>query len=312
VIAIKVFDKSLSPLTTFLEGEFSNLSYTQTLGEIGDCSFALDFTNAKVTEANLQHYNRLQVMEDDTVLWSGFIAQKTVKFNLVEVRCKELIGILKKRLTDSCTLNGQAGAAIGVLLGIVNSGAPSGIVMGEQDVTAAVNMTYDRQDAFSILTSIAAAVDAQFEVTTDGELNFKMQIGRDLSATVIFRYNVGQIAQANILKFEVDDSGDEIVTKAYGKSSSLGSTQTAAALQTQFGLLEAFRNFQVANTQSDLDALTASLLTGPTYSPAIDLAPSVPDNFSVGDTVRVQIANKLIALDDAYYYCVINCWAERR
>lgn len=301
MIVLKVYDKSFSPLIAFVEGEFSGLQYSQAIGEIGDSSFALDLSNSKVTEANLRHYNRVEVLEDGTVLWAGFIARKTVRFNIVEVRCKGLIGILKKRLVGSAyTMGGPAGQQVSALLAGLNATEDTGISFSEEDVSFVINQTFERQDALSILNSVAAAATAQFEVTSGRQLNFKTQIGRDLSGSVVLRYNVSQVAQANILKFEVDDDGDAIVTKGYGKSGALGSTQEDTTLKANFGLLETFRDFRVANLQADVDGLTRSLITGPAYSPAIDLASTVTDNFSVGDTVRVQIRNKLIDLDDAY------------
>jgi hypothetical protein len=298
---LKLYDKAFSPLTTFLEGEYSGLEYRQTLGEVGDCGFVLDLSNPKVTDANLRHYNRLEVIEDGVVQWVGFITQKTVKLSVVEIKAKGLIGLLKKRLVGSgYTASGDAGLAVSSLLGTINVTEDTGITFGEEDIINSVNLTFERQSAFDAIKKIADTVGAQFEVTTTRKLNFKTQVGSDLSSSVVFRYNSGQVSQANILRFEVEDDGDAIITKAYGKSSTLSSSQENTSLKANFGVLEGFRDFRVANTQASLDGLTSSLCQGPLFSPSIELTPTVADNFTVGDVVRIQLKNKLINLDDSY------------
>jgi 5-carboxymethyl-2-hydroxymuconate isomerase len=298
---LKIYDKSFAPLTTFLDGEFSGLEHRQALGEVGDCSFVLDLSSPKVNEANLRHYNRMEVIEDGVVRWVGYIAQKTVRLSVVEVKAKGLIGLLKKRLVGSgYTASGDAGAAISSLLSTMNATEDTGITFGTEDISATVNLTFEYQSAFDVIKRIAATVGAQFELTAGRQLNFKTQVGQDLSTSVVVRYNSGQVSQANILRFEVEDDGAPITTKAYGKSSSLSSTQENAPLMAEFGLLEGFRDFRVANTQTSLDGLTASECQGPLFSPRIELTPSVADNFNVGDVIRLQLKNKLIDLDGNY------------
>lgn len=298
---VRISNKTFTPLATFLEGEFSNLDYRQTLGEVGDCSFVLDLSNPKVIDANLRHYNRLEVIEDGVVQWVGFIAQKTVKLSVVELKCKELIGLLKKRLVGSgYTASGAAGTAVSSLLATINAAEDTGIAFGTEDVAATVNLTFERQSAFDAIKKIADTVGAQFEITTDRKLNFKTQVGSDLSSSVVFRYNSNQVSQANILRFEVQDDGDAIITKAYGKSDSLSSSQENTSLKASFGVLEGFMDFRIANTQASLDGLTTSECQGPLFSPQIELTPTVADNFNVGDVVRIQLKNKLVDLDDSY------------
>jgi hypothetical protein len=114
------------------------------------------------------------------------------------------------------------------------------------------------------------------------------------------KYNVNQISASNILQFRVDDNGDNIVTKSLGKSSALVSTKENVTLKNKFGVLEKFRDFRVANSQQVLDDFTDAEILGEQYSPQIDLNPSAPDNFKVGDTVKVVLKNALVDINDNF------------
>lgn len=301
MIQIKIYDKSYNVLTKFNTGEFTALEYKKTMGQIGDASFGLDIANSKVTETTLRSYNRLEILDGGVVLWAGYIVAKQITFNQVTIRCKELIGILAKRLTpDAYTLTGNAGTAIGTLLAMVNAGENTGITMGETDVTTAINMTFNQQEVLSAIQNIADNVGAQFRVTEDRKLIFKLAIGTDKSSSVKFEYNTIQPQQANILKFQVEDNSDSIVTKSFGSNSTLNSAQEDATLKSTYGLLEKFNSFTQANNQTNLDALTASKIKGSLYSPALELAPGELDNFDVGDVVSINIKNKLVLIKDTF------------
>lgn len=301
MIQIKLYDKSYTPLTTFNVGEFLNLQYKKTLGQIGDASFGINLSNTKVTDITLQNYNRIEISENGVIQWSGYIVSKQITFNEVSIRCKELIGILAKRLTpDAYVLSGATNTAVTTLLSMINGADDTGITAGVIDAPGTINMTFNRQDALSVLQSIADNVGAQFKVNDDRSLDFKASIGTDKSSTVKFEYNTLQPQQANIIKFNVEDNGEYIVTQSFGANSSLSSTQLDAVLSARYGLLEKFNNFSQANNQTNLDALTLSKIYGTLYSPTIDLIPGELDNFNVGDVVAINIKNKLVVINDAF------------
>lgn len=301
MIQIKIYNKSFTELTAFNAGEFGGLEYQKTLGEVGDASFTLDINNAKVTTANLQNYNRVEILSDGVVEWVGYIIKKETSFTVVQVRCLELTGILKKRLVPSAyTLSGNVSTAVGTLLSDINGDDDTGITLGDTDLTDSVNLTFERQDALSVLKSLADSVGAQFRLNTDKTLDFLSAVGQDLSASVLFTYRTTIPSQANILKFDVSDDGDAIITRSIGKSDTLSSTQDDAPLQTKYGVIEEFTNFRVANTQGNLDDLTAQKNADSLFSPSIELAPTVDDNFTIGDVVSVKIKNKLIDIDDTF------------
>lgn len=298
---IKIYDKSYTPITSFNTGEFTDLQYKKTINQIGDASFTLDISNSKVSMSSVQNYNRIEIIEDGIIKWSGYIIEKQITLNTVAIKCKELIGILSKRLTiDGYTINGNAGVGVAALLASINLIEDTGISMGTTDVTTNINLTFNRQDLLGALQSIADAVKGQFVITTDRKLNFMSNIGSDKSDSIQFEYNINQPQQANILKFNVNDGGDNIVTKAYGSNSTLNSTQTDNTLKDKYGILEKFNSFTQANNQTNLDALTLSLISDTLYSPSLDLIPMDNDDFDVGDIVKIKVKNKLVDIDDSF------------
>ncbi len=298
---IKIYDREYNPLTAFNVGDYGGLTYRKTVGQIGDASFTLDINNVKVTEVNLRNYNRIAIEEDGVVKWNGYIIDKKINFNQVTVQCKELIGILGKRLVpDAYTLSGDAGVAIATLLSYINGIEDVGIIMGETDVTTSINLTFNQQDALSILKNIADTVGAQFKINDDRTLDFMMNIGEDKSSDVILAYNILQPQLANLTAFDVDDNGDNIVSRSFGKTSTLTSMQDDSGLRGKYGLLEQFNPFDQANTQGNLDALVSSKLSDTLFSPTLNLTPGQDDNFEIGDLVTVKISNKLISIDDSF------------
>lgn len=301
MIQIKIYDKTYTPLTILNSGEFNALQYKETMGQIGDASFTIDIANTKITDITLRNYNRLEVLDGGVVMWTGYIVSKQITFNTVSVQCKSLIGILAKRLTSNAyVLTGNAGTAVATLLSAINAIEDTGITMGVTDVVATVNLTFNQQDVLTALQNIADAVGAQFVVNKDRTLDFKLSIGEDKSSSVKFEYNTIQPQQANIIKFNVEDNGDRVVTKSFGANTSLTSSQVDALLQAKYGLLEKFNSFTQANNQPNLDALTLSKIMDSLYSPALDLAPGELDNFNVGDVVAINIKNKLVVINGSF------------
>lgn len=301
MIQVKILDKSYAPLTTFNLGEINGLTYRNTMGQIGDASFVLDINNSKVTEENLRNYNRIEISTDGVINWVGYIIHKKINFNQVSVQCKELIGILGKRLvTNGYTMSGNAGVTISNLLNSINADEDTGISMGVTDVTTSINLTFNQQDVLSILQSISDTVGAQFKINPDRTLDFKTSVGNDISDEIRFEYNILQPQQANITNFDVDDSGENIVTRSYGVSNTLNSTQTDSALISKYGKLDIYNSFPQANSQTDLDNITHAKLMDTLFSPTINLVITEEDNFNIGDTVSIFLRNKLINIFDNY------------
>lgn len=301
MIQIKIYDKSYNPVTSFNTGEFTGLQYKKTLNQIGDASFTLSISNSKVSSESVQNYNRISIIENGVVRWNGYIIEKQITLNTVDIKCKELTGILAKRICDvGYVMNGNAGVLVSNILNAINSSDPTGITMGVTDVTTNINMTFSSQDILSILQNIASSTNSQFILNADRTLDFKSNIGTDKSTSVKFEYNILQTQQANILKFSVSDSGDSIVTRSFGNNATLSSTQIDTILKNKYGTLEKYNNFSQTNNQANLDAMTLSVISDTLYSPSLDLIPGTEDNFEIGDVVSINIKNKLVLIEDTF------------
>ena len=303
---IRLYDKDFNALTTLLisagASDYNNLEYKTSLGEVGQASFLVRLDNPKATTANLRHYNKVEILDDDdTPRWVGVIVKKQVRLNQVNVSCYSLLHLLEKRLTgDEDHATGAAGTKVAALLAATNADQVTGITAGTINVSTSVDITFNRSSLLQAIDSLAQATNAQMHVDAERQLHFLPQVGQDLSAIVTFRYNIDQIQNANILEFDVQDIGTEIASKTYGKADVLASIQEDSTLRTTFGLLEQSKNFREPNDQATLDALTAKANQADQFSPNITLSPKEADNFEVGDLVTVTIKNRLIDIEDVY------------
>lgn len=295
---ISIYNKNFTKLTTFTESDFTSLTHKRAKGEIGDASFIIRLSRNKMSATNLNLYNRIEIVEDGVKKFVGIITQKTVKLDTAEIKCRELPFILKKRLTaDAYTLSGSVNDMVTQLLADINATEATGITIGTLSGIGTINLTFNSADAWTVLKQICDSTGNQFEINTSRQLVVAPTIGTDKSSSVLFRYNVDQVANANMIGFEIEDDGEAIITKVYGKSDTLVSTQTDAGLVGQFGTLEKFRNFRVVNTQGVLDDFTLAEVSDRIYSPKIALKPNVPDNFEVGDLVKIKIKNQLVNIN---------------
>jgi len=298
---IKIYSKSYVELTTFFEFETTRTQYKKTVGKTGTAEFTIRLDNEKSTTDNLRHYNRISIIEDGVVKFWGIISELDIDLDVVRVRCLELVHILEKRIVgDDYATNGTASAVITDLMNQINADEDTGISIGNLAVSSTVNNVYNYADVLTILKSIGDSTSSQFFIDNDRKLNFLSEIGSDVSDTVIFEYDIDQKQSANILSFSVRDSGDSIVTKAFGKSDSRTSTQEDTAGQAKYGIIESYTDFRVANSQDDLDDFTNASLMQNEFSPDVKLSPRVEDNFEIGDKIRVKIKNKLVDIDDNY------------
>lgn len=300
MFVVKIYDNQFDELTEFLEGEYQNLTYDNRLGEVGSCSFLLQTKNTKVTEENIRHYNRVEVIENGFVEFVGYIVTKRVTLDIVEVRCLQLFNILKKRLYSG-TLTGNAGDAMITVLAAANATEDTGITAGDIVLSSTIDLTFDNLDVFSVLKSIAEKSSAQMLVDNDRNFNAKTTLGDDLSASVNVLYNINQPEQATLLKFEVSDDGTNIVTRAKAVSGSFTATKNDSALQSQYGILEAFSNIAVANDQDSTDDITEAQLKDANYSPRLDLNPLKANlEFNAGDKVHIDISSGLVNISGDY------------
>lgn len=300
---LKIYDKDFVPLTTLTEGvEFTKLSYKRALLEIGECEFTVKLESDKITTTNLEMYNRVEILDEGVVKFIGVIVRSNVNIDTATIRCREITYVLKKRILSAAYVaNGTIAVEAADVFTSVNGADPTGITLGSiADAFGSVNTTFNRANAFEVLKQIIRITGNEFRLENDRTFKIAATIGVDLSDTVIFRYEKNLVAASNILQFSVEDDGDNISTKVYGKSDAFTSTQQNAGLITKYGVLEKYRDFRVANTNGILDSFTLAEVSDRLFSPDLELDPRVGDVFDVGDTVRVILKNSLIDIDASY------------
>lgn len=299
---IRIYDRAMAPLTTLFPVDYNDLTYRDVLMGVGDASFTIRLDNAKTTIANLNHYNIVEVREDDgTPRWVGLIVKKAVTISTVSISCYGLAHILSKRVTDAAdTQNDAAGTVVENLLAAINASEDTNILAGDMTDSTNVQATFDRSPVLDAINKVTDASGGQWRINPDRTLDVLPQVGEDLSDDVVIQYQIGLISSANITMFSVDDDGTSIITKTYGKSDPLSSEQTDSALHTEFGLLEASENFRELDDQTSLDNVTMNNNKGQAFSPTLDLLPSVPDAFEAGDLISVKLSNGMIDIDDVY------------
>lgn len=303
---IKIYDKTFTLLTTLINGssssDFNNLQYKNKVNDIGDASFDVRVDNSKINTANLLHYNKIEVTDDDgTVRWTGLIVEKNISLNLINVKCYGLGYILNKRLIGASeTYNGQADTAITTLLANANAVEATGIIAGAISLATAVNLTFKRSKSWQAMKSVLDGADGQIVINNDRSLDFKTVVGTDLTASVIFRYERASPELANILKFNVNDGGRDIISKTYGESGAFTSNQENATIKNLYGLLEEYVNFRELNDQVTLDNSSINNNKDSQLSPSIQLSPDTTDNFEAGDIIAIKLDNDFVQLDGNY------------
>ena len=300
---IKIYNKSFSLLTTLVEADFTKMNYRRTLGEIGDASFSVRLDRQKITNENLNLYNRIEIIDDGVVKFLGVITRRLISIDTAEIRCREIGYTFKKRLLGAAyVVSGNVKDVVEDLLNDVNGAEDTGITIAADiaDAIGNVNTTFNQANAFDILKQITKPSGNQFEFTPDRTLRVLPQLGEDKSGSVIFKYNTGQVSASNILSFNIEDNGDDIITEMFGVSGAYSSVQEDSALTDQYGLLQGYKDFRVVNTQTVLDEFTLADVRDRIYSPDLNLTPKVDDDFEVGDSVRVILKNSLVDIDDTF------------
>ena len=302
MIRIKVYDKDFNPLTTLLDIDYNNLTHTQEMGRVGSAQFTMELRNQKINERNLRHYNRIEVVDETGVRFVGYIDYKKIVDNVITIRCSSLIGILKKRILQNVfNLTGAVDGFIIALLNAVNNYENVGIKLGTFDSGGRVDKRFTDTTIYGILEAIARTVNAEFEVDTQRRLNFRQSLGNDLRNEIKFIHDYKRPQQNNLVSVEVEDNGDTVFSASVARASNnLVAGATASNVIEHFGFLVKFSNQSGSTTQADLNNVARRLLSLNTYSVNLSIKPEIPDNFEVGDFVKVYIRNRLNTLNADY------------
>jgi hypothetical protein len=300
MIIIKVYTPLMVSLLTLYESAVDGVEYRRSLKEVGDASFTVRTDDDQITMSTIQHYNKVEIYDDGNLEWFGYIAQKSYSLNTINIRCKEVSGLMKKRVVgDALTINGDVATGVASVIDTMNGVGVTGITKGYISGTESVNVTFNKETVWNVLKKLAELANMQMLVNVDGSLDFLPDVGADLSASITFKYNEAHLQSANILSFNIDDDAEGIVNKSYTKSSGYTSTQSDATLITNYGVIEKFENARVVNTQTDLDSYTQLTLRDSLYTPTLNIRNNI-GSFDVGDLIKLEITHKIVVIDDTF------------
>lgn len=98
MILIKIYDKDFNEITSLNEKNYTQLNYQKRMKQIGDARFQVNLKDDKVNENSLKLYNRIEIIDNEKVEFTGIITKKDIELKTATIRCRELSFILKKRL----------------------------------------------------------------------------------------------------------------------------------------------------------------------------------------------------------------------
>lgn len=307
MIIVNIYDNQFGgeenkPLVRLFERDVTGVVYENSINQVGYAQFNLSLENSKTTSDILEHYNRVEIVIDKVVKFTGYINYKRVINNTVSVRCKSLVGILQKRvLGNFFHLNGSADDFLRDLLNSVNNHQDTGIKIGKLNTGKSVNKGFQDVTILGIIQNITRTLNAQFDVNTKREFNFRQFTGEDLTKSVVFKHDYIRPETNNLATVEFEDDGEKIVTAVVSRTSDgLSSGFENTPNRQRYGLLEKFLNLSGSFSQDDLDQTTQSFLEGNIYTVSLSIRPDEPDVFDVGDFVRVFIRNRLTTIDRNY------------
>lgn len=300
---IKIYNLDYSnQLTTLTEKDFNELNFGKRLGEIGDCMFLVNLNKDKITQETIKLYNRIEVIGENGVEFNGIITKINSELEVANVRCRELIYILKKKLTpDNYTLADTVENSLSKLLTDLNNLEDTGMTVGDlSGAVGEVDNNYNHRTAFQVLKEITRGTGNQFRLDNNRALQVASEVGEDKSEEVILRYEKNIPQAATITEFNVEENGEEIVSKAYGEADPLVKTSEDASLIAEYGTLESYTNFRVIKKQSILDDFTDKELQDKRYSPRLTISPDYKKQFEVGDVIKLILKNDLIDINDTF------------
>jgi len=298
---IKISDHNNIGITSLFLTDFEALSYTKELNGIGSMSFIVRVDNLKITQESLRAFNRVEFTENSKVRFNGFISQVDIGLETIQVKVVGLLGILKVRVSDfNGTLNGTLNDCVQQMIDKANSVEDTLIRTGDLAGTGNVNRTTNGDDIYSILDDMVSGNSNQFVFNHETkELSVRPLVGQNLSNDVILRYDTRIIQLSNLSAFSVTDKSDAVTTVAYGRVGSSNLSTDDSALIGKYGRIERNKSYRALDNSALADQL-ASELSESEYSPEFTLAPSVEDNFDVGDILGIKLYNRIIDVDTVF------------
>lgn len=241
----------------------------------GRFTFTLPYGSVDATPTNLQKYKRVKLFRkkrdgtgEHEVVWYGYVEDhKRTSSGEITVFCVGALQLFRKRYTaEDEQFNGQGSTeALGLLSDTNSNDGDTGITAGSGGVTGTKDVQETGYvDVLKAWEDLAAAHTAEFEIDDAGAFNFVDSLGSDKSSTVTLEFRRDGTPGGNLVDFEEGELGRDMANKVIGTSTAGGgltSTKDDATSQTTYGVLIERKQFNEAQDQSTLDAMTQSYLT---------------------------------------------------
>jgi hypothetical protein len=249
-------------------------SWSKKINAPGTMTFSLPISDTDATATNLQKYKRVtlqRLAQDGTntyqTVWTGYIEAAKENHEYIDVICQGNLKLFLKRyaaLNQAFTGAGST-EAFGLLTTTNGTDGDTGITTGTGGVATANPVTAQRRiDILRAWEDLAAADGAEFEIDDTLKFNFVPALGSDKSASVTLRYRRDGTPGSNVVLTGFGEDGELMANRILGYTDNGGgltSTKDDAASQATYGVLIEEKQFNQAQNQAALDAMTLSYLT---------------------------------------------------
>lgn len=275
---LDIFGVSLSssPSTVLFSPDITVESWSKRINAPGKMSFSMDASNEKATPDTLQLYRIVRLYHryrDGTAgyspVWLGYISAVQQNENRIEVICMGMLNLFKKRWagTNQEFTGEGSDEAFGLLDDTNSDDGDTGIEEGDGGVTSTKDVKASGDvTIFHCWELLAQAHNAEFEIDDTGTFNFVDSLGSDKSGTVRLIFRLDGKPGSNVTQIDYGQDGEDMATQVIGRTTAgggLDSTRPTApsANQTTYGMLIERRQFNEAQDQPTLDAMTDALLS---------------------------------------------------
>lgn len=269
---IDLYSKDFVKETVFTSPHFRIRNYMSLLNNAGKALLEIFIGSPIAKKSNFQKYKRIKILRFNESeqkyipKWSGYIESVIELDDVFQLGCIEIVGLFKKRLTNADrAMTGNGGTEAFNLLSYTNGINDTAISQGSTDYTKAVDIKADYTPIVQVWRDIAKQEPGEFYIDPDtNELHFLKKVGTDKSSEITLKYRQGEVG--NNLEFvKIAEEGKHIVNKVTGVAKKSDGTKFVSikedpTSQTKYGVLEAQKYFDEAESQAQLDELTQAHL----------------------------------------------------
>lgn len=308
--------------------EFLVKGWSHRINAAGKLVFSIEKSHVKATRENFRKYRQVKLFRRPrsggamVSVFYGYMEAERDLGDRKEIVCMGMLDFFKKRLTGSNENFNEQGSteAFGLLSDTNTNDGPTGVTSGPGGVTSTKDLTMDQETVFSAWERMAAAHEAEFEISPDGVFDFVSSLGSDKSSTIELNFRTDGSPGSDVENIEMGEDAKDMYTQIIGVSSAGGGlsyTYDDTTAQSDYGdgtndlILIEKRSFNEANDLDTLTSLVTSygsqisnplteirlqpILSRKTYDPISNTRPFRGvdyDDLEVGDLITANIITR--------------------